>query len=116
VFLFILGISLAVRPGDYFPSSCWGHLGCNYYERIFSPVNWLGLVSVLLGVAIFYKTVKLSEALKKSRWIIISLMLVLFLTWHYIYSPPMVFTDAGGKPYCTHCIIHGYPSFNNAVH
>lgn len=73
IVLFYLGSTLRL-------SSCWGHLGCDYYQRTINLVGWLGLLLGAVGAVAFF------EALLNTKAAIVSKIVLALgvLLWAFV--------------------------------
>jgi hypothetical protein len=90
--LIAAGLFLAVRNITYIQSSCWGHLGCNYYTRTFSSLSWVGLILIGAGAIYFCKGLLPKKGKIISRLLLTILIIVILIICISFYSPSLIFT------------------------
>ena len=64
------------------PSSCWGHLGCDYYEQTLSLSGWAGLLVGAAGAITFFEALLYTKAAIVSKVVLavgVFLLAIIFI-------------------------------------
>src|ERR1700721_4845821 len=101
----LFGLILIFANNTYVRSSCWGHRGCDYFEKAHNAYDRMGLLAAFIGV---FCLCKAGLPVKKFAWILLTVVLCVTLWLGAVfYSPSLVFVDAHGQPMCAHYVILG---------
>ncbi|MDE2312279.1 MAG: hypothetical protein KGJ93_04320 [Patescibacteria group bacterium] len=95
--LVLVGVILIfASPRHYYPSSCWGHLGCNYLQMQYNFLIFVGIFFETIGfAAVFNGFFPKIKAIKKVLLTIVVIVAVLIITRLIIQAaiPALVFVN-----------------------